>query len=46
MLELRGLDPTQPDADLPALRAVTAQDVARVAKEYFSFEKEVTAIAR
>ncbi len=44
--ELRGRDPVALDADLPALRAVTPEDVARVSARYLSFESPIVSIAR
>ncbi len=46
MAELRGKDPAAIDADLPALRAVTPDDVARVAKTWFTPADAFVAIAR
>jgi predicted Zn-dependent peptidase len=46
MAELAHRDPLALDADLPALRAVTPADVARVAAAHFSFDPAVVAIAR
>lgn len=46
MAELRGKDPAAIDADLPALRAVTPEDVARVAKTWFTPADAFVAIAR
>ncbi|MFN8178325.1 MAG: pitrilysin family protein [bacterium] len=46
MAELRGRDPTALDADVPRLRAVTPQDVARVAAKYLAFRSPVVAVAR
>jgi len=46
MAELAGRDPLHLDADAPALRAVTPEDVTRVAARYLAFEHPVVAIAR
>ena len=46
MAEFRGVDPAAIDADVPVLRAVTPDDVARVALRYFTLPDPVVAIAR
>jgi predicted Zn-dependent peptidase len=46
MAELRGRDPLALDADLPALRAVTPDDVLRAASRYLAFETPWVSIAR
>jgi predicted Zn-dependent peptidase len=46
MAELAHRDPLALDADLPALRAVTPADVARVAAAYFRFDPGIVAVAR
>jgi predicted Zn-dependent peptidase len=46
MAEFRGEDPAALDEDLPALRAVTPEDVARAAATYLTLEDYTCAIAR
>ncbi|MGQ0719953.1 MAG: M16 family metallopeptidase [Candidatus Eiseniibacteriota bacterium] len=46
MAELAGRSPTALDADLPALRSVTPEDVARVASAYLRFEPRIVSVAR
>jgi zinc protease len=46
MAELRDRDPAALDAGLPALRAVTSEDVARVSRRWLSFESPAVAIAQ
>ena len=46
MMELHGRDPRQPDADAPALRAVTPQDVVAAAQRHLGFGAPILTIAR
>lgn len=46
MAAFQGRDPAALDADIPKLRAVTPADVARVAREYLSFNDSIVAIAK
>ncbi len=46
MAELRGRDPAQIDAEPAKLRAVTPQDVERVARRTLAFDPSITAIAK
>ena len=46
MSELRGGDPLDLDVDLPALRNVTPDDVARIAAAHLTFAPSVTVTAR
>jgi len=46
MAELRGRDPRHLDAGLPALRAVTPEDVVAAARAHLAFDAPITTIAR
>ena len=46
MAELRGRDPRHLDAGLPALRAVTPEDVVAAARAHLAFDLPITTIAR
>jgi predicted Zn-dependent peptidase len=46
MAEFRGEDPQHLDHDLPALHAVTPDDVRRAAARYLRFEPSIAAFAR